>query len=93
MVLIVIAGLLAWLVFAVERIAMDVSKLGPAVSKFSGDFTKFAQDLKAFLDTVNDPANQAVIDAAVASLGEFDAQVQELDALVNPAPPPPPPVG
>lgn len=91
-------GILFRLVIALERIAMDTSALNSGIAKFAADFSKFATDLSAFLSGLQTDTPQQVADvaAAVTALNNFDAQVQTLDASVNPPappPPPPPPVG
>ena len=82
-------ALLAWIAWILERISMDTSALKVAFGQFSTDFSKFAADVAAFVAAQvpqDTPEQIADVKAVTDGLTAFDAQVQALDKLVNPAP-------
>ncbi len=70
----------------VKEIAMDVSKLAPAVQRVVTDFGKLKTDMTAYIaaNPPSDPAQQKTVDDLTASLNNAGDSMEALDAVINP---------
>lgn len=70
-----------------EKANMDITALKGAFSTFSGDFSKLAADVTAFIAKKvpqDDPADIQAVSDITAALGAMDNTVKSLDAQLNP---------